>query len=108
METPRYEMIVWWSTEDEAFVVDVPELAGCMAHGSTRAEAIANAEEGSCVLAPDSKRRWYSRAGPKGASRRRLEAAATHDSIADSILSRYLAAFEEFLQPFTKLEQEER
>jgi predicted RNase H-like HicB family nuclease len=45
METPRYEMIVWWSNEDNVFVIDVPELPGCMAHGNTRAEAIANAEE---------------------------------------------------------------
>ncbi len=45
MENARYEMIVWWSSEDNAFVVDVPELPGCMAHGKTRAEAIANAEE---------------------------------------------------------------
>ncbi len=45
METPRYEMIVWWSDEDAAFIVDVPELPGCMAHGDTRAEAIARAEE---------------------------------------------------------------
>jgi predicted RNase H-like HicB family nuclease len=45
METSRYEMIVWWSTEDNAFVVDVPELPGCMAHGNTRGEAIANAKE---------------------------------------------------------------
>jgi predicted RNase H-like HicB family nuclease len=44
METPRYEMIVWWSAEDNAFVVDVPELPGCMAHGNTRAEAIGNAD----------------------------------------------------------------
>ena len=45
METPRYEMIGWWSSEDGAFVVDVPELPGCMAHGNTRGKAIANAEE---------------------------------------------------------------
>jgi len=45
MESARYEMIVWWSDEDNAFVVDVPELPGCMAHVNTRAEAIANAEE---------------------------------------------------------------
>ena len=38
-------MIIWWSDEDEAFIVDVPELPGCMAHGNTRAKAIANAEE---------------------------------------------------------------
>ena len=38
-------MIIWWSEEDQAFVVDVPELPGCMAHGNTRIEAIENAEE---------------------------------------------------------------
>jgi predicted RNase H-like HicB family nuclease len=37
-------MIVWWSQGDNAFVVDVPELPGCMARGNTRAEAIGNAE----------------------------------------------------------------
>ena len=44
MENARYEMIVWWSAEDNAFVVDVPELPGCMADGQTYAEAVANAE----------------------------------------------------------------
>jgi len=36
----RYEMIIWWSAEDDAYVVDVPELPGCMAHGPTRQDAI--------------------------------------------------------------------
>lgn len=40
----NYETIIWWSEEDAAFVVDVPELPGCMAHGKTRVEAIKNAE----------------------------------------------------------------
>jgi predicted RNase H-like HicB family nuclease len=40
---PNYEMILWWSVEDSAFVVDVPELPGCMAHGATRQAAIHNA-----------------------------------------------------------------
>ena len=31
----EYELIVFWSGEDAAFVVDVPDLPGCMAHGST-------------------------------------------------------------------------
>lgn len=35
-----YEMIIWWSAEDGAYVVDVPELPGCMAHGPTRQDAI--------------------------------------------------------------------
>lgn len=41
----NYEMILWWSAEDEAYVVDVPELPGCMAHGATRQAAIKNAED---------------------------------------------------------------
>jgi len=40
----RYEMIIYWSEEDEAFVVEVPELPGCMADGVTYQEAIANAQ----------------------------------------------------------------
>ena len=45
MKRNSYEMIIWWSDEDDAYVVDVPELSGCMAHGSTRQEAIENAED---------------------------------------------------------------
>jgi predicted RNase H-like HicB family nuclease len=41
----NYEMNVCWSAEDETFVVDAPELAGCMAHGTTRRAAIKNAED---------------------------------------------------------------
>ena len=40
----RYELIIYWSEEDEAFVVEVPELPGCMADGATYQEALANAE----------------------------------------------------------------
>lgn len=39
-----FEMIIWSSHEDEVFVVDVPELPGCMAHGKTQHAAIKNAE----------------------------------------------------------------
>ncbi|MCI0747573.1 MAG: type II toxin-antitoxin system HicB family antitoxin [Verrucomicrobia subdivision 3 bacterium] len=45
MKNSNYEMIIWWSEEDNAFVVDVPELPGCMAHGKSRVAAIKNAEE---------------------------------------------------------------
>jgi predicted RNase H-like HicB family nuclease len=45
MTDNRYEMVIWWSREDGAFVVDVPELPGCMAHGATRLDAIKSAEE---------------------------------------------------------------
>jgi predicted RNase H-like HicB family nuclease len=40
----RYELIIYWSDEDEAFIVEVPELAGCMADGATYQEALANVE----------------------------------------------------------------
>ncbi len=40
----KYERIVYWSEEDEAFIVEVPELPGCMADGETVGDAIANAE----------------------------------------------------------------
>ena len=43
-EVPKYEMILYWSERDKAFLVEVPELAGCMADGKTREEAITNAE----------------------------------------------------------------
>jgi predicted RNase H-like HicB family nuclease len=45
MKLNSYEMIIWWSTEDNAYLVDVPELPGCMAHGATRQAAINNAED---------------------------------------------------------------
>nr|VFK79608.1 MAG: Predicted nuclease of the RNAse H fold, HicB family [Candidatus Kentron sp. SD] len=40
----RYEIIIFWSEEDRAFVAEVPELPGCMADGETYQEALANAE----------------------------------------------------------------
>jgi len=40
----RYELIIYWSKEDDAFVVEVPELPGCMADGASYAEAVANAQ----------------------------------------------------------------
>ncbi len=41
----KYQLIVYWSGEDDAFVVDVRELPGCMAHGSTPGEAVGNAQD---------------------------------------------------------------
>jgi predicted RNase H-like HicB family nuclease len=40
----RYELIIYWSDEDSAFIVEVPELAGCMADGATYQEALSNVE----------------------------------------------------------------
>ena len=40
----RYELIIYWSKEDDSFVVEVPELPDCMADGQTYVEAVKNAE----------------------------------------------------------------
>ena len=40
----NYELIVYWSVEDKAFIAEVPELAGCMADGGSYVEAVQNAE----------------------------------------------------------------
>ncbi|MBR3861723.1 MAG: type II toxin-antitoxin system HicB family antitoxin [Oscillospiraceae bacterium] len=40
----KYEIILYWSDEDNAYIAEVPELAGCMADGETRLAALHNAE----------------------------------------------------------------
>jgi len=67
----KYEMIIYWSDEDDAYVVDVPELPGCMAHGDTREAALQAAneavelwvetahEEGRTVPEPKGRRLMY-------------------------------------------------
>ena len=41
----KYEVIIYWSQEDEAFIAEVPELPGCMAHGSTQLSALENVNQ---------------------------------------------------------------
>ena len=40
----RYEIVIYWSEEDQAFIAEVPELPGCAADGSTYHEALQNVE----------------------------------------------------------------
>ncbi len=40
----KYELIIYWSETDQAFLVEVPELPGCMADGETYQEAVQNTE----------------------------------------------------------------
>ncbi len=40
----KYEVILYWSAEDESYIAEVPELAGCMADGDAMADALKNAE----------------------------------------------------------------
>ncbi|MCP4358195.1 MAG: type II toxin-antitoxin system HicB family antitoxin [Chloroflexi bacterium] len=41
----KYEIIIYWSNEDQVFIAEVPELAGCMAHGDLPEMALTNAKE---------------------------------------------------------------
>ncbi len=41
----KYEIIIYWSNEDQVFIAEVPELPGCMAHGNTQEAALANANQ---------------------------------------------------------------
>jgi predicted RNase H-like HicB family nuclease len=41
----KYEIIIYWSDEDEAFVAEVPELPGCMADGKTYDEVLENVNQ---------------------------------------------------------------
>ena len=41
----KYEIILYWSNADEAFVAEVPELPGCMAHGDTQEAALKNVSQ---------------------------------------------------------------
>ena len=41
----KYEIILYWSNDDEAFVAEVPELPGCMAHGNSQRAALKNVND---------------------------------------------------------------
>lgn len=41
----KYEIIIYWSNEDEAFIAEVPELPGCIAHGDAPEDALKNVKE---------------------------------------------------------------
>jgi len=41
----KYEVIIYWSNEDSAFIAEVPELPGCAAHGASQEAALASAQD---------------------------------------------------------------
>ena len=66
VKNETYEIIIWWSVEDGAFVIGVPELPGCMAHGSSRIKAIKNAEEAISFWIQTAKEEGVAVPQPKG------------------------------------------
>jgi predicted RNase H-like HicB family nuclease len=62
----RYEVIIFWSAEDRAFVADVPELPGCMAHGATHEEALRNAQDAIALWVETAEEDGRSVPQPKG------------------------------------------
>jgi predicted RNase H-like HicB family nuclease len=41
----KYEILLYWSNDDQAFIAEVPELPSCMAHGATQESALKNIQE---------------------------------------------------------------
>ena len=41
----KYEIVIYWDNQDKIFVAEVPELAGCIAHGKNQIEAVKNINE---------------------------------------------------------------
>lgn len=44
MKNSRYELIVYWSDEDDSFIAEVPELSGCVADGNSYSDVVKNVE----------------------------------------------------------------
>ena len=62
----RYEIILYWSNEDEVFIAEVPELPGCMAHGDTQEEALRNINDAMELWVDTARERGRAVPRPKG------------------------------------------
>ncbi len=63
----RYEVIIYWSNDDAAYIAEVPELPGCMAHGASRQEALANIDDAICLWLDTAREFCRPIPEPKGA-----------------------------------------
>ena len=66
MNEMRYETIIYWDSQDGIFVVEVPELPGCTAHGSSKQEALKNVEEAASLWIETAKEDGMAIPEPKG------------------------------------------
>ncbi len=65
-KTMKYEVVIWWSEEDSAFLAEVPELPGCMADGETHAAALQNLDEAVRLWLDAASRQGHPIPEPKG------------------------------------------
>lgn len=68
----KYEIIIYWSNDDGAFISEVPELPGCMAHGATQETALSNVRDAIDLWLETAKETGRPIPEPKG---RRLQLA---------------------------------
>ncbi len=61
-----YEIIIWWSKEDNCYLAEVPELPGCMADGESVTEVARNIEESMKVWIDTNRERGFEIPQPKG------------------------------------------
>ena len=73
----KYEIIIFWSNEDDAFVAEVPELPGCMAHRQAQDEALSNIREAMDLWIATAKEFGDPIPPPKGRRRQLPEHQAT-------------------------------
>ncbi len=62
----RYEIILYWSNQDDVFIAEAPELPGCMAHGDTQQEALSNIKAAMRLWIDTARERGRSVPEPKG------------------------------------------
>jgi predicted RNase H-like HicB family nuclease len=62
----KYEIIMYWSDEDRAFVAEVPELPGCFAHGKKQSEALTNIRQATALWIKTAKEFGDAIPEPKG------------------------------------------
>lgn len=62
----KYEIIIYWSDEDQVYVAEVPELPGCMAHGASQEAALANAQDAIALWLDTAKEYGDPIPSPKG------------------------------------------
>jgi predicted RNase H-like HicB family nuclease len=62
----KYEIIIFWSEQDQVFVAEMPELKGCVAHGDSQAEALKNVNEVAEQWIEIAKEKGWEIPEPKG------------------------------------------